>query len=632
MNRAPLQLVRVLALLLVLTSVAAAQTDDAYLERYDIAIGNLQRSVAALPSDAVQAREELDSAFSVLLTMSREAAAGPLAAALERVVERARTAIGNASQDDLAVQVAVLEGGFQRLVFDAALRAAADGDLALARARLVRVGTDLGMGQADLATISDTTHAAAALRFDFEAGVADVIATRLAVAQELASSSVGGTYRALARAYGAFLLIQDSPRAAPDLNQGFVTAAQALVDDRSDDAISAVATLRGQIEALASAARSRQAAALTSPAIAVPLELPATPSETTAPVIVAPTDASPDAAATSDVVAVPDAEAGDEADVTADPGTPVDLAALDESELAGLLAELTAALHAERVAVLESDLAALGVGIATGTNLAEALLAAGFLRSEQAFDATAAHVSAALAAAQRGDAAAATAAMARAAERYDAYVAPIVRSSLTLVDAETSTLLHLLAEDPSLRASDIAVAAGQLDHVARALRGETEAALLTGARTTLQLWSGLARPIVLMLIGLLALVPLVLSNIAFGGGNRNWQFVGIAVFILLLPVLFEGLVGFGALLAELAGVELLALLPALSPFTSVVGQLVWASTALLAILFAIRGLYGICTQFGLLGRRPAGAAAGAAASTRATRSATSTESIDWDDD
>ncbi len=638
MNRGTLPLARWLLLAALLIGVAAAQPDDAYLERYDLAIGNLQRAVAALPGDAVLAREELDGAFSALLTLSRETAAGPLAAALERVVERARTAITNASQDDLAVQAAVLEGGLQRLVFDAALRAAAEGEVAMARSRLARVGNDLGMGPADIETLADGDEPVANLRVDFEAGVAEVIETRLAVAQDLAETNVGGAYRALARAYGAFLLVQDSPRVVGSVNQRFVDAAEALVDDRSDDAVDALSEVRGHVADLGQAARARQAAAVTEPAPG-PSELPDAPAEVPTEVPAEPLAEVPPTEPTeapADAEAPPPDEPADEAqpDPALEPEPAVDDdPLLDVADLAALRAEIEQELREERLARLDADLAAAGVTAEARAPLAETLLDAGFERLSEAQDGVAAPITDALAALQRGDEGAARSALANAAERYERFLSPVVRARFAQVDADTTALLRLLATEPGVRASDVTVAAGQIDTARRALAGEPEAALQTGSRETLAFWTGLPRAIVFVVIGILALIPLVLLNLAFGGGNRNWQLVGVALFLLLLPVLFEGLVGLAILIAQYTDVDWLAWLafvPALSPFGNTVAQVVWASTSLLAVVFATRGLYGICAQFGLVGRRrqaPAGARA-----TRPTRTGSTTESIDWDED
>jgi hypothetical protein len=264
----------------------------------------------------------------------------------------------------------------------------------------------------------------------------------------------------------------------------------------------------------------------------------------------------------------------------------------------------------------------------TRAPIAERLLDDGFTRLAPAVDSVAARVSDALAAAQRGDEVAARQALAEAARRYEVLLSPVVRARFQALDADTGSLLRRLADAPGLRTADLAVAAGQVDTARRALEGRSEAPLLTGARQTLEVWIGVPRAVVLVILGILALIPLALSNLAFGGGNRNWRLIGVALFLLLVPTLYEGLVGLSVLLAEFAGVDALAALPALSPLSSNVGQLVWASTALLAILLAIVGLWGICAQFGLVGRRRQRAAVG----TRVTRTGTATEAIDWDDD
>lgn len=634
MNRGTLPLTRWMLIAVLTVGVAMAQQDDAYLDRYDLALDNLQRAVAALPTDAVLAREEIDRAFSALLTLSREAAAGPLATALERVVERARTAIGNESVDDLAVQAAVLEGGFQRLVFDAALRSAAEGDVPLARSRLARLASDLGMAPADQALVADTEQSVGTLRFDFEAGVADVVETRLAVASELVASDVGGAYRALARAYGAFLLVQDSPRTSAALNQRFVDAAQALVDERSDDVVSAVDAAVEQIQALGVAARARQTATTAPVAPAVPSDLPSpavTPETTPAEAPAEPTPAAPADAPDAQVESEPADLDAVVATIVDEDGEPV---VLTEALLATIRLEVEADLRQARLESLERELALAGVGAPARPGQAEVLLDAGFLRLEQVRDAVAARVGEALAAAQRGDERAARRAVGQAAQAYDAWLSPIVRARFTLLDVDTGSLLRAVADEPGLQANDIAVVAGQVDLAFAALTGAVEDPLLTGARQTLDYWTGVPRAIVLVVLGILALIPLVLANVAFGGGNRNWQLVGVALFLLLLPALFEGLVGLSVLLEAYADVTLLAVLPALSPFASTVGQVVWASTVLLALVFAMIGLYGICAQFGLVGRRRPTPAASAKATktTRSTRSGRTTESIDWDDD
>ena len=128
-----------------MATAAWAQDQDAYLQRYGIAVDGLRNAVATVADDPITAREGIDRAFNALLTLSRDATGTTLVTAMERVFERARTAIANGSADDLAVQASVLEGGFQRLAYESALSAALSGDLTVARARLSRIASDVGL-------------------------------------------------------------------------------------------------------------------------------------------------------------------------------------------------------------------------------------------------------------------------------------------------------------------------------------------------------------------------------------------------------------------------------------------------------------------------------------------------------
>jgi hypothetical protein len=608
---------RACALVLALAApFVLAQEGDAYLDRYDLAIDSLQAAVAALPDDAVQARERIDQAFNALLTLSRDTASGPLAGALERVVERARTAIANGSQDDLAVQAAVLTGGFQRLVLDAALRAAADGNLPLARARLDRLAEHLEMDAADRALLVDPDRPVAGLRFDVEAGVAGVIASRLSDARDALSE--GSAYRALASAYGAFLLIQDSPRAAGSINTAFVEAASALVDGDSETFGTKVDDVVADIAALEAAARERRAS--------VPAPAEGMTGAAELPALDAP-EATTDEAAI-EAVAAPAAEPADP--VVAAPDA---LAAIVDAEgtidLALLRPLVEAEQRRERLEVLEGDLAAAGVPAALRAARAEALLSAGFERLDRVVDRFTARAVDAVAAAHRGDASATNAAVSAAQRHYEVHLSPVVRSVSASADGETLDLLaHLVAVD--VRVQDAAVLTGQAEVVRGLLRGAPAGWFQDAARRTTTIWAGLVRTIVLLAVALLALVPLFLLNLAFGGGNRNWQLVGIALFLLLLPLLYEGAIALATLATLVVDAPFLTTLAAYSVFASTLGQALWATLTLIAILFAAAGLYGICVQFGLLGRRPVPATSRATKTSRATRATNDT--IDWDDD
>jgi len=605
-------------LALVLAASAWAQEEDAFVQRYGLAVENLRLAVAAMPADNVTARESVDRAFASLLTLSRDAAGSSLVTGMQRVFDRARTAIANGSRDDLAVQAAVLEGAFQRLLYDAALRSAIEGDLPLARERLLRIADDVGFNPADREALANPDQPTATLRYLVEVGIADVVAQQLAVADELVETDVGGAYRAFARGYGAFLLVQDSPRTVATLNQDFLRAAVALVGGELEGYAEAAEAVESEILAMGTAARERRASVpgggtALSPQ---PVVLPGVEGDVAEPEAgeEAPEDA---IAALLDLVVV--GEAGD--------GTVIDIAAL--------IFELEEAARRERLDALEAELAAVGMPFATRATHAELLLDAGFETVEAMLAAVTGHAATVVAAAHLGDDARAHAAIDELTAAYGDWLSPIVRSSDTPVDDDTQDLMAQLAGLSPVRAQDAVVLAGQVDAAAAALAGAATPALQRGATATTAVWAGTVRDAVTLALGLLALIPLFLLNLAFGGGNRNWQAIGVALFLLWLPALFEGVIGLGGLLHTYAAIDTLLPLAAYSVFDNTVAQTVWAALTLLAVLFAIAGLSGISRQFGLLGgrrraRSPGRTGERPVGSTRSTESTART--VDWDDE
>jgi len=605
-------------LALALAASAWAQEEDAFVQRYGLAVENLRLAVAAMPADNVTARESVDRAFASLLTLSRDAAGSSLVNGMQRVFDRARTAIDNGSRDDLAVQAAVLEGAFQRLLYDAALRAAIDGDLPLARERLLRIADDVGFTPVDREPLANPEQPTATLRYLVEVGVAEVVTTNLAAARELAASDLGGAYRSFARAYGAFLLVQDSPRTVASLNQDFVQAAVALVGGEVESFEAAIEAVGGEIVAMGTAARERRASVPGGGSALAPQ-----------PIVLPGVD---------DVAEAP--EAGDEAE--ADDTASLVEALIDAEggdapfiDIAALIFELEEAARRERLDALEGELDAVGMPFATRAVHAELLLDAGFETVAAMQAAVTAHAATVVAAAHVGDDARAHAAIESLAAAYEAWLSPVVRPSDLSVDDATQDLLDRLAGVSPLRAQDAVVLAGQIDAASAALGGTVTPALQRGAAETTAVWAGTLRDAVTLALGLLALVPLFLLNLAFGGGNRNWQAIGVALFLLWLPALFEGVIGLGGLLHTYAAIDGLLPLAAYSVFDNAVAQTVWAALTLLAVLFAIAGLSGISRQFGLLGGRRRARAASRpgerpAGSVRNTESTART--VDWDDE
>lgn len=634
MNRRLLVIATTLVFLVVTS--ATAQEDNLLL-RYDLAIENLEIAVDSVPADGVQARDELERALNALLTLSTNATSPSLVQAMERTFDRTREAIENQSTTDMAVQTAVLRGGFARLVMDSAFAAAAGGDIDLARARLDHLADDLGFDAEARAALQDGASTGA-LRLAFEAGAADAVAAKVAEAQELLATDRAAAYRSLATAYGESLLVQDSPRVSGEMNRQLVAAANALVNEDDAAAGEALTAAHTDLESLAATARGAEPGAPeAAPAEeAAPADLP------TAPQTEAPADAgeAAPAAATEQAAEPPAAEGQAEAGATAAEPDPAAaeadalplLAGPDfEAALQQRLNELEEERQAEALSRLSRQLTLAGIPAPVAEEDAAALLASGYDSLDGVLTELEAEATRAVSAQRSGDVAGAESAIREFRAAYQGALAPIMRSVDLESASATEGLLDSLLERASLTSHDVTLLAAQATALRSTLLGGP---LPAGQELELQVdsfWSNLTRPVVFIVLALLAIVPLVLLNLAFGGSNRNWRLVGWSLFLLLLPLFYEGIASLAALIGRFVDQPWLASLASWSPFTSTVSQVAWAASVLIALLLAIIGLYGICVQFGLLGggrRQRTTATSTAVAEPRPTGSTT----IDWDEE
>ncbi len=625
-----------------LWSGAAFAQEDSLLQRYDLALENLQVATASVPGDGLQARDELERALNALLTLSRDATSSNLVQAMERTFERTRVAVENQSRTDMAVQTAVLAGGFSRLVLDSAFSSAGGGDLALARGRLEHLAKSLEFG-ADAVSEIGNAGSSAALRLAFEAGAADAVAAELKVAAQLVDDDRDGAYVSLAKAYGDSLLVQDSPRIDATLNRDLVGAAQALVTGDRAELDAAIDRAAVALTRLAAAARNaatdagaagqpaaqatgeataQEPAALLAPEVLPEVGGGAQPEATAEPAATEPAATEPAATAETTETATQPVE-GQADEALAGPAF--------EQAVAARLAEIAAEEHRTHVDAVSLDLVRAGVPRALAGREAERVVDAGFADLGAVFTDLDAGAGRLLAGVRRGEQAEAHAALAGIASTYGAVLAPSLQQIAPDVAQGTDDLLTSLAATARLSTTDAALVGTRTGILRDAFAGKAVGVADAVETTVATFWSGLPRAIVYIVLALLAIVPLVLLKMAFGGSNRNWRLVGWALFLLLVPTFYQGIVALADLLSRYVDMTWLPDLGRWSMFGGLTGQAVWAVLVLLALALAIVGLRGICVQFGLLGgQKKSVAPAPAAAVTK--KSSTGNTTIDWDEE
>ncbi|HEX7022257.1 MAG TPA: hypothetical protein VF171_05320 [Trueperaceae bacterium] len=625
-----------LALCLALAPCAAlAQGQDAFMERYALAVTSLDESVSALPADSARSLEKLELAASVLRPLSEETSSDTLIGDMQSTFERARTAITNGSQTDLAVQAALLKGGFERIAYEAALREARAGNRDLAQSRLAAVATDMELPQATLDAFRGGPLAQ--LQLTFERGVAGAMSKLVGEASDLAPQDVAGAYRKLATAYGHYIPIQDSPRISTAVGSSFVEAFNALVAEEADELPGRFDSLLQQAEALQRAVNATfdelGLSGAPTPATASPI-VPGAPEPAGPPAAASPV--LPDTASAPTPVPAPHVasaatktHAAETDDVSsAAPAVPETAPEATAPEAATLAPAPTVR---PEVLTLQRELAPYRLSPTQQNRLVDLYLHSGLRSVDDALDSLYATGARALVALKMGQADEARSLLSAFSGDYALFVEPLLETTDSDVNNATFKLMRALEGAPALRTQDAAALLEQTQVVAAALDGQQPSDLHRFSVSVHRIWAGGLRLSIMILLGILAFLPLYLLNLAFGGGNRNWRWIGVSLFLLLLPVIYQGLAFLGSLLAGLTGMPALDVLATFSPFEDTLAQLVWVILTIVAIGFALAGLYGICVQFGLLGRGQN--ASGPGSSPRLTATDPMPGSVvDWDEE
>ncbi|MEM7735694.1 MAG: hypothetical protein AAF267_07865 [Deinococcota bacterium] len=604
---------------------------DEIIATYQNAKEALQTSVRILPDDAVGAQENLERAANALRTLSNESTSVSLISGLESTFEQARTAINERSQTNLAVQVFVLEGGFRRLLYEAALLSLANNP-SQANTRLVQLAVDLNFAPERQQAINELGDDQTRQRANVELAVLGLIQARLDTARSQATGDTADAYRQFADAYGASVIIQDSPR-LPDTNSQFEAGFDALLNQQPGQ-FNAQLDQLGQIFG-----QARQDALSVLDTAAPP---PAPPTAPVEAVPIQPPPAQPEPATTPSEAA----EAAAPAPI-AEPAQPEPAAApvvipppaLDPAETPAPVAAPVVAVAPPAVASqaisISTMLTGYNVSGNTLTQLTERYVGAGLDNVDAAINVFYGLTARALGALEQGQQEDAKDVLAESQVYYNQFLSDLVAAQDATTDTTTNALLDNLLASPALRVQDTVLLIAHIDTLNGTLDSVPTPLAHNVAVTTQMVWGGSVRLAIMIVLAFLAFVPLALLNLAFGGSNRNWQLVGVALFFLFLPVIYEGLSYLGIFLADMTGVEILDSLARFSIFQNTISQVVWAVLMALAILFSTIGLRGICVQFGLIGKRKQDDSQSVEATpiTSVPANATGSETVvDWDEE
>ncbi len=623
---------------------AFAQTSDSLLQSYSLAMESLDQAISVIEEDVGVAQEALVRAQLTLRPMSVDSSSPELIKALETTFDHAKIAIRNKSVDDLFIQSSVLKGGYWRLLYESVINSSNTNPTVL-KSSLLRIAQDMELPE-EFAASTENYSNVPQLIANFEKTIAEKSASHISLATNAEEN--GEKYRQLAVAYSLFLPVQDSPRVASFTNNLFAKAFQEIVNDDKENLLSSLTRLSETMTefSVASSQFLEQAPATTNNAVAndseniadanltANLETPAAvSSDVVAPDVVAPDVVAPVVVSSENTTE----QATNELVETANQ------VATEANSLtqAGALANTTGQSNNTNLApavveVSNSDQAILTAFKNHGIRSAarqQALLqkyhSAGIAHPsdlQDVFYAQSARIAVAL---ESGNQDKAKRLLIDMRQKYSELLAPLNSFHNPVTAEQTIGLMDNLIKAPSLRVQDAVVLAGQLG--ATDLGVSNVPLMHKVIVSTTNIWAGWVRLIFSIFFGILAFIPLYLLVLAFGGGNKNWQLVGWSLFLLLLPMIYEGLSYIAGLLAQLTGITMFEYVSSFSIFQNGLSQAIWFILSGIAIILAIAGLYGICVQFGLLGKRAQATGKTTILEPSVTESAVQTN-FDWDEE
>ena len=381
----------------------------------------------------------------------------------------------------------------------------------------------------------------------------------------VARSNVGNRASAfsnLSRAANNFLIVQDSPRVG-DLNVGeFSTAITTLTSGDTPGFQQAVGILLAQNQGFAERARALivsapnkkpVAAATTKPAPGKkPVSRPATPQ----PVA---------------------------------PAAPVSNTA--PSSLAAIKASLMKA----------------GIAAPKAEQLAGDLSNGGFNSLQAAIDGVSVKLASALSKIQDNNIPDGRAAISDAKNSFDSSLRPVVEAADPELATRVSRVFEATEAAAGVRPVDVTVLLGEMDTIRNWSQGQPMSSLQAAVANVQPYWMGWVRGGAFLAVALLFAYPIYLLNLAFGGRNPYWRYIGIAMVLLFIPPLIEGLAWLGSFVAQGTGLRALDGLSSLSVLQNPLAQIGWVVILFLTVGFATVGFRGIASQFGLIRTRNQGA-------------------------
>lgn len=581
-------------------SATLAQT--ALINGYAALNSDLDKAVSMRSKDQAASFSQIDQAYKTYQKFARDIKTQAITDGLDIAFKNAQKAVA-LSDDDIQAQVGQVKSLVQRALLESMYQSMADATPAAktqAQALAKAVGSSIGMPAASQAELQKAVASANtdAAQIEIEKYVVQKIDGSLKAA---ASPKKNVAYGQVANASNLFLLVQGSPRTENIDPNTFSDALTNLINDNREGFNQQVGAVTDETQTLAKTVAEAKPAANPEPPVALPSGA-VKPTPDTQPAEVLPSEATPSSAETQPVAVLPSETTPTEpvkpAPAEPVPAKPVPVQPADTQPVVQPVVSKAADLQA-----LVRELQTAGLVGKDATTKATMLAKQGVTSLQSAQDQLYGSLSEALINAEMGNIAEARADISKAQGIYEATLGPIVDSVRPELASRTRSLMEKMSQpmvSVGLRASDVTVLIGEITTTGNVLKGGDTMARHEAVAAIEPIWMGLVRAIIFIAIAIVAFYPLYLLRLAFGGRNPYWRYIGVAMILLFVPAIVEGLAYLGSIIADLSGLSFFNILTSLSVLQNPIAQIIWALTLMVACGFAIAGFRGICIQFGLI--------------------------------
>ncbi len=535
---------------------------------------SLEAARTSVTSDPPGALARVQSAQNLFRRLEPQIGTQKLIDAGTNALKKAVSTVNQRSAINLGAQSMLVKSILQRVMYDRLFSEITAGKIPSATRYANTLAGAFNMPAASLSTLKSAVKRkdVGKARSILESQVADIMTNSLKLARDNVADKATA-YQAVVRASSHFLIVQDSPRVSEDLTvSSFANAVQSITSGDVPGFKQGIASLLTRTQDFGKRARG---IALSD----------SNPVASTAPVGTTPTPVAPSNSSNPSNPSNPSTP-------TIKPTTPA-------------IAPITpVAALPSGFNTINGELVKAGIPAVRAGALATSLANQKFSSFGALLDKLSATVGEALTQVQNGEVQAGRANLELAKNLFDSNVKPALEVVNADQAAQTSKVFEATVNAIGVRSVDVAVLLGEVVSIKNLFQNAQPANTMQNLSASVQpWWAGTLRGILFFVAALLFCYAIYLLNLAFGGKNPYWRYIGISMVLLFIPPLLEGLAWLGSVLSQTAGLTFLDGLSSLSVLQNPLAQIAWAILMIAAAAFATAGFRGIATQFGLIRNR-----------------------------